>query len=258
MISFEADNVKAYKLLLWVEIALRESIRHCMRNAYGDHWKKQIPGDLLKKVKESEKEENRPQFNYIRLGPLYYLTLGELIPILRQKVSGGVVELFGGDWVVKDLENILGLRNALCHARPIPSGGLAAIEALHEQMATALTSRQLSHIVSNPEIGVSPKDTARLLISWMDSLREKISTLQCPIGIVDAYEKATQQYWWGVPELSNFDCAALERVAEFIVEYNALPTGVGSAGIRQRICDENKALQLIEIATMELKRFVHE
>lgn len=254
MIPFEADNVKAYKLLLFIEIAVRECIRYCMMKVYGNYWKRQIPGDLLRKVRECEKEENRPHFNYARLGPLYYLSLGELVPILRQKVSGGVVELLGGEWVIKDIENILGLRNAICHARPVPSVGLATIEALYNQMTTALTSHRLSHIVVSPDIGVFPDDTARLLIPWMDSVKEKVLTLQCPIAMDDAYETATQQYWWGVSEFSGFDCAALEQVSVLIVAYNALPTGVGSAGRRQRFCNENKALQVIEIAAIALKR----
>jgi hypothetical protein len=119
---------------------------------------------------------------------------------------------------------------------------------------TALDSRQLSDIVASPDIGVFPDDTARLLSPWLSSLQENILALQCPITIDDAYETATHQYWWGVSEFSGFDCAALERVSDLIVAYNALPTGVGSAGRRQRFCDENKALQLIENATAELKR----
>lgn len=254
MIHFESDNVKAYKLLLWIEIAIRECIRYCMMKAHGNCWRKQIPGDLLRKVRESEKEENRPQFNYTRLGPLYYLSLGELVPILKQKVSGGVAELLGGEWVIKDIENILGLRNAICHARPVPSVGLVAIDALYLQMMTALDSHQLSNIVSSPDIGVFPDDTARLLIPWMGNLKENILTLQCPITIDAAYETATQQYWWGMSEFSGFDCAALERVSDLIAAYNALPTGVGSAGRRERFCEDNKALQAIETATFELKR----
>jgi hypothetical protein len=88
----------------------------------------------------------------------------------------------------------------------------------------------------------------------MGNLKKEILTLQCPITIDDAYETATQQYWWGVLEFSGFDCGALEQVSDLIVAYNALPTGVGSAGRRQRFCDENKALQVIETATIELKR----
>lgn len=254
MISFETENVKSYKLLLWIEVAVRECIRYCMESLHGQSWKRRIPGDLLKKIRESEKEENHPQFNYVRLGPLYYLTLGELIPILRQKVGAGAVDIFGGEWVITDIENILGLRNAICHARPVPSVGLAAIEALHQQIFTALSSHRLEHIVSNPDIGIFPEDTVRSLLPWIDGLKEKILALQSPIAIHHAYETALQQYWWGVPEFSGFDCSLLERLAGLIAEYNALPAGVGSAGGRQRFCDEKQVIQIIEIAAIELKK----
>lgn len=254
MIPFEADNVQAYRLLLWIEIAIRECTRYCMINAHGKYWKRKIPGELLKIIRQSENEEDRPHFHYTRLGPLYYLTLGELVPILRNKTSGGVAKMLGGDWVINDIEKILGLRNAICHARPVPPVGLTAISALYEQMRTALSSHDLLHIISTPDIGVFPNDTAKLLIPWMGSLKEQMRALEHPLKIDAAYEIATQQYWWGISELSGFDCATLERVSTLIIEYNALPTGVGSAGKRQWFSDENEALQAVEIATIELKR----
>jgi hypothetical protein len=41
MISFEAENVKSYKLLLSIEVAVRECIRYCMENLHGQSWKRQ-------------------------------------------------------------------------------------------------------------------------------------------------------------------------------------------------------------------------
>jgi hypothetical protein len=179
MISFEAENVKSYKLLLLIEVAVRECIRYCMEKIHGQSWKRQIPGDLLKKIRESEKAENHPQFNYLRVGPLYYLTLGELIPILRQKVGAEALDIFGGEWVITDIESILGLRNAICHARPVPSVGLAAIEALYQKIFTALSSRRLEYIVSTPDTGIFPEHTIRSLLPWIDGLKDKVLALQC-------------------------------------------------------------------------------
>jgi hypothetical protein len=97
MISFENENLEAYRLLLRIEIALRECLRISMESEFGAHWQKNLPGELLKKVKESQAKENRPQFNFIRLGPLYYLTFGELLTLLHQKAGNPVAKKFGGD-----------------------------------------------------------------------------------------------------------------------------------------------------------------
>lgn len=254
LISFEEENVQAFKLLLRIEVATRECIRYGMEKSYGPSWRRHIPGEVLKKIRDSELTENRPNFNYVRLGPLYYLTLGELIPILRQKISSNVVEIFGGDWFISEFESILGLRNALCHARPVPSPGLKVLDSLYQRMKTALESNSLIEIVSNPDVGMFPEDAAELMAPWIENLNNLVSTLRSPIAVHEAYEAATRQYWWGMPELAGFDCSAVDRVVRFLNDYNSLATGVGSAAVRQRFCDDKKPAHMIDTAFRELKR----
>ncbi len=254
MIPFEEENVRAYRLLLWIEVTARECIRYCMAQRHGETWRKHIPGPLLKKVRDSEMEENRPHFDYIRLGPLYYLTLGEIVPMLSQKVSKDIVELFGGEWIIEDIKKILGPRNAICHARPVPSAGISAIETLHKQMTIALQSHQLEHVVTSPDTGVSPDDTSKALIPWLDGLVPRFAALQSPLEIHDMYESAILQYWWGTQELAGFNCEAVESLIKFIHQYNSLPQGLGSARKRQLLCENKQPSQLIETAIKELKR----
>jgi hypothetical protein len=67
MTPFEPENLTAYTLLLRIEIALRESLRASLESEFGPDWQKRLPGDLLKKIRKSQAEEHRPQFNFIRL-----------------------------------------------------------------------------------------------------------------------------------------------------------------------------------------------
>ena len=85
MIPFENDNLRAYTLLLRIEIVLRECLKASLEAEFGVNWRNRLPGELLKKIKESQAEENRPQFDFVRLGPLYYLTFGEILTLLQQK-----------------------------------------------------------------------------------------------------------------------------------------------------------------------------
>jgi hypothetical protein len=144
MIPFENDNLRAYTLLLRIEIVLRESLRTSWESEFGVHWRKRLPGELLKKIKESQTEESRPQFNFVRLGPLYYLTFGDLLTLLRQKPSGAVVKKLGGDCILKQLQNIFAPRNAVCHSRPVSSVGLKTIETLYAGIERALTPAGLA------------------------------------------------------------------------------------------------------------------
>jgi hypothetical protein len=136
VISFEEANLKACQLLLRIEVALRESLRMSLTKQFGPKWRTRLPGDLLTKIREAQKEEKKPQFGYVCLGPLYYLTLGELVPILRQQAGKSTAASFGGNSFIEQVENILGPRNAICHAQEIPLAGLKAIEALYQQMET--------------------------------------------------------------------------------------------------------------------------
>src|SRR5207249_11389800 len=54
MIPFENDNLKAYALLLRIEIAIRELLRISLEAEFGVQWRKRLPGELLKKIKESQ------------------------------------------------------------------------------------------------------------------------------------------------------------------------------------------------------------
>jgi len=110
MIHFENDNLRAYKLLLRIEVVLRECLRTSFESEFGVHWRKRLPGELLKKIKQSQSEESRPQFNFVNLGPLYYLTFGELLTLLNQKSGRSISERLGGDCVLKQLENIFAPR----------------------------------------------------------------------------------------------------------------------------------------------------
>ena len=52
MIPFENDNQKAYLLLLRIEIVLRECLSRSFQSKFGQRWQKQLPGDLLTKIKK--------------------------------------------------------------------------------------------------------------------------------------------------------------------------------------------------------------
>ena len=65
---------------------MREMIRIAFEAEFGGRWRQRIPGALLAKIRKDESdEEKRKQFDFRRLGPLYYLTFGELTSLLRQK-----------------------------------------------------------------------------------------------------------------------------------------------------------------------------
>ena len=230
MVPFENDNLRAYTLLLRIEIALRECLRLALESEFGSKWRTRLPGVLLTKIKESQTEENRPHFNFVRLGPLYYLTFPELLLLLQQKSGRVVTNRLGGDCFLKQYENIFTPRNAICHSRPVSSVGLKVIEALYVQMETGLTSKEMAHLLSKPDTGLSQGEAAQAIKVPLKQILRDLPNLPQAFPIPDVYQTATNQFWWADDSLSGFKRSSVETAINLIREYNALPAGVGCAG----------------------------
>lgn len=254
MIPFENDNLLAYSLLLRIEIVLRECLRKALEAEHGVQWQKKLHGELLKKIRKSQTEENRPQFNFIRLGPLYYLTFGELLTQLQQNQCRSVTEKLGGDCFLKQLENVFTPRNALCHSRPVSSVGLKTIETLYAQMETALTADGLARLIATPDVGLAQDQAASELLASLLAVIEKLHSLPTAFAIPTVYTTATAQFWWADDGLAGFNRSFVEAAFECIKGYNALPAGVGCAGTRQRYCEQHQMKQGVEAAIAELRK----
>jgi hypothetical protein len=254
MIPFEGDNLKAYALLLRIEIALRELLRISLEEQYGRQWRKRLPGELLKKIKESQKEEYRPQFGYVCLGPLYYLTFGELLTILQQKCGQSVAERLGGDCILKQLENVFVPRNALCHSRPVSSVGLKTIETLYVEIEAALTAGELDTLISESDTGLSQDQAASALISGLTAALQGLPQLAPSLPLPEAFQTAMAQYWWAEDSLAGFERASVETAFALISEYNSLPAGVGCAGTRYKFSEQRDLKIHIERAISELEK----
>lgn len=254
MIPFENDNLKAYKLLLRIEVILRECLRESFEGEFGNTWQKKLPGDLLKKIKESQIKENRPNFDFIRLGPLYYLNFGELITILQQKPGRYVANKFGGEVFLKQLENVLVPRNAISHSRPVSCVGLKTIEALYVQMEVALSFQEFETLCTSLDIGLSQKETSEKLIPFLIEVLRDLPRLPTSFQIPEEYKMAILQFWWTEDFLAGFKCVSIEKAFSCISKYNEFSMGVGSSGIRQNYSEQVGLEQVIYDAIIELEK----
>jgi hypothetical protein len=237
-----------------IEIVLRESLKAALESEFGVQWQKRLPGSLLKKIKESQAEENRPQFNFIRLGPLYYLTFAELLPLLQQKAGRSVIEKLGGDCFSKQFENLFTPRNAICHSRPVSTVGLMAIEALYHQMKTALSEQDFDHLLSKLDIGLAQDEAAKKLIPAFKNVIENLPNLPISFEIPEEFQIATDQFWWADDSLAGFNRSIVELATALVREYNALPAGVGCAGIRQTFSEQRHIKASVQHAITELEK----
>lgn len=254
MIPFESRNERAYVLLLRLEVAVREALKEAMKAEFGTRWQKQIPGDLREKIKEAQTDEAKPQFDFVRLGPLYYLTFGELLQLLKRKPGRAVADRFGGEAFLRQLENLFGPRNAVCHSRPVSSVGLKAIEALYSQIEAALGAGGLAQLVATPDVGLRQAEAAGVLVPALAITLGSLRTLPQRFSVPDSYDDAAAQYWWDDDALAGFRCATVERCIALLREYNDLPGGVGSSGPRQTFIEQHDLEARIQEALRELER----
>jgi hypothetical protein len=252
--SFEEVNAEAYRLLLRIEVSLREIVKTALKEEHGVQWQKKLSGDLLKKIKDAQTEERKPQFNYARLGPLYYLTFGELITQLGQKPCSKIRQKLGGDVMLKQLENIYGPRNAVCHSRPVSTIGMASIQNVYVQIENAIHPERIESLIANPDTGMDRHQAVILILSFMKLALCELASLPKRIEIPDDIKVATFQYWWADSDLAGFDTVSIERIVAAIELYNIVPKGVGAAGQRQRILEEAELLPNIEKCVLNLEK----
>ena len=249
MVPFESDNIRAYQLLLRIEIALRELIRQAYHDELGDHWRRRIPGDLLRTIRAAESTDAaKKQFGFRRLGPLYYLTFGELLTLLQQKTCKPMLVPLGGPSFVAQVENLSGPRNAISHARAVSSAALAATEALYAQLESRYTPSGLATILASPDVGLDPHDVRSQCAAWLRRLRPQVHLLYTPLDSMPDHQTVVKQYWWGNVHLAEFDTGSVDHIAQLVREYNALPLAIGSAAARRRFVTRSDLANKLDIA----------
>ena len=249
MVPFETDNIEAYRLLLRIEIALRELIRNAYQAEFGDQWRQRIPGDLLLKIRAAESTDaTKKQFGFRRLGPLYYLTFGELLTLLHQKTCKPMLVPLGGTSFVAQVDNLSAPRNAISHARAVSAAAMAATEALYAQLESAYSPKGLAAILASPDVGLDPHEVRSRCAAWLLQLRQDVTQLQTPLDLMPDHQIAVNQYWWADVQFAGFDTDAVDHIADLVRAYNALPLGIGSAAARLRFVTQNDLENRLDIA----------
>ena len=247
LIPFADRNADGYRHLLYIEVALRELARYGLRKHYGDKWQQRIPGHYLTKIRNDQKDEaTKANLGFRRLGPLYYLTFGELVDMSIQKPIVEVLTRVLGQQGPELLREIIPSRNAIAHCRDLTENAFATVRVMQLQMAAGLTAHNLLGLLQQPDIGLFPEEAQKRLVGWFKRVRLTLNELQPLSSGQPIYQEATCQYWWSSSKLAGFDIGRVGSVANSLLAYSRLPGGVGAALARQRFISESKLLPALE------------
>ena len=252
-IPFTQRNAEGYRYLLYVEVALRELARHELREYYGERWQKHIPGQYLQKIRKDQKDEvTQASLGFRTLGPLYYLTFGELVELSLQKPIVERLKKVLGQQGPELLRASVPARNAIAHCRDLTENALATVRALKMRLTTGLEAHDLVRLLHEPDIGIYPEEASKRLAGWLREVQRALRELQSLSADQDDYQEATRQYWWSSSDLAGFDVKRVDGLAAKIREYSCLQHGLGAAAPRQRFISESQILAELETAILML------
>jgi len=128
------NNIKAFKYLFYIETALRELIIELLETTFGSKWyKSKLPGDILKKYKNSLNSEKKIKFSQlIPHHPIYYIDFPDLLKIIIRDDNWNTI--FKKIFVRKEnisssLSDLDYIRNKVAHNRKISNEDIKIIEA---------------------------------------------------------------------------------------------------------------------------------
>ena len=170
LVPFEEDNVAAYRLLLRIETAVRELLRLKLATKRAN-WLKELPPDLRTKIlEERDTSERRVDYGHVKLGPLYYLTFGELVQLCQRKPPSDILTSSFGSHALEDLQALVPIRNAIAHGRRISDVAKASLEVAYARLQTAIGQEAFRDLCRAPDVGLWPDEGLRLLrgalVNW--------------------------------------------------------------------------------------------
>ena len=255
MVPFEKLNSEAYVKILRIEIVIREVVREKYFQEFGRKWKKRIPGELLTKIRESEKNDDLiSETGYVALGSLYYLTYGEIISAIeKQNKIRQALELELGANFLDLCGHIRAPRNAIAHNRSITRQGANDVNHLYEFLNSKLSPEKFEDYARNPTAGLFIEDAKIKIKEYLNDVLSSVKSFKI-IEQNNILDLAIEQHWWSTVADNDLNFEKLESCAELISKYSKLThVGIGTSGKINRFIHKNNFAGLVTEAIASIK-----
>jgi hypothetical protein len=209
------SNVDAYESLFVLETVLREFIIDILEKIGGPKWfNKRLPGDLLKKYRDSVKEARRVRWvNLVPHHPIYYLDFPDLRKIIDR--SDNWKDAFESTVGRKDLflamlEELDPIRNAVAHNRVSPPSAVALLRVTLDKVRQYLGADRFERLAER-------STRASSIQSVLASLVEEGN--DCLIRCLAFQNISERSIWSGVKDQWWFDESYLGINLDVVVRY---------------------------------------
>lgn len=219
------NNLHAYSVLFAIENGIRELIIEELSGRFGPHWfKNHLPGDVLKKYRESVSVERKAKWTeLISHHPIYYLDFPDLRKIMLQKTNwdDAFRQIFQNSNVLESmLSEIEVTRNRVAHNRKVCDSDVDNVEGVYKKLSRFVGDSRFQTLATRCTSLTSIRESLSELREKIDDVYQRCSAAQsCDSG---ALRSILDQWWFEELYLGN----PLDDVVSFcslVAEYEKLP-----------------------------------
>ena len=202
-------NLKAYRLLFEVEVALREFLIARCEPIAGPKWYREVLAQAqaakLDRLLEKRagftasdlraKDDKKGWASRRAFHPVYFVDFPELGVAFKMKSNKSLGEHLvsrSAESIADHIDRLLPVRNAIAHNRPVTGGDLGLAESIHTLLRGELGAGEFDHFVSCPSTVTTSNEQAELLAE----LSAAIEALKQGNEVrLDAWPRLRQRWW---------------------------------------------------------------
>jgi hypothetical protein len=220
-------NLKAYRLLFEVEVALREFLIARCEPIAGPKWYREVLSQAqaakLDRLPEKRpgltapelraKDDKKDWVSRCAFHPIYFVDFPELGVVFKMKSNRSLGEHLvsrSAESIANHTGLLLPIRNAVAHNRPITVGDLGLAESIHALLRGELGAGEFDHFVSCPSTVRTSNEQAELLAELSAAIEALTHGNEVRL---DAWARLRQRWWleseWQLDSESVVDAFSL-------------------------------------------------
>lgn len=237
------NNVIAYSKIYLIEVALREFIIESLSQIDNTKlYKKTIPKDIVEKMSEGIKYENKtPWKSYVKHHPIYYSDFSNIRTIIEKNdnwINVFKSKLKNKELLIPILKELEFIRNKVAHNRKVTSTDLSIVNSNYEKIIGFIGIELFNSLVQRC---TNAEDSFEKLLS----LKSEILTLKDECFSLKEinnfyYFELIKEDWWFDECYLSFNINIINDLYNLLGEYKSIPRTRGNGFIAENWLKNNQ------------------